>query len=80
MCYLQIANNVINDKGNWLCYLQITKDHESLFINRKSNFMQFANRIPLSLKFINRYLRSKVKCVIYKSQIRKSVERVQNHY
>ena len=44
-----------------------------LYINRKSNFEQFTNRIPLSLKFINRSSSSKVKCVIYKSQIRKSV-------
>lgn len=72
MCYLQIGSNVINDKGNWLCYLQIANDHESRFINRKSDFVQFTNRIPTSLKFINRELRSKVKCVMYKSQNRKS--------
>ena len=58
---------------NWLCYLQIAKDNESRFINRKSNFMQFTNHSTTSLKFINRDSRSKVKSGIYKSQIRKSV-------
>lgn len=73
MCYLQIRSNVINDKGNWLCYLQIAKDHELRFINRKSNFMQFTNRIPPSWKFINRVSLSRVKSAIYKSKIRQSV-------
>ena len=58
MCYLQTANSVINDKGNWLFYLQIAKDHESQFINRKRNFVQFTNRIPPSLKFKARDSRS----------------------
>lgn len=43
------------------------------FVNRKSNFVQFTNRILPSLKFKNRYTRSKVKYVMYKLQIRKSV-------
>ena len=67
ICYfkLQVMLKMTNATG----YLQIAKEHESRCINRKSNLVQFTNRIPPSLKLINHDSLSKVKLllVIHKS-------------